>query len=69
MSNSTMGPMTVGANVPTINGGSGGGTDQYGNETNPGFNQKAKFTSRTPAKFKSFKREQVPVTGGKLSGD
>ena len=66
MSQDTVGPMTVGEGVPTVKKA----TDPegtYGAAMNPGGDDaygKPDLTSRTSSKFKSFRREPVPMTKG-----
>ena len=54
-----VGPMTVGENLPTTPKAMPEG--KYGSVMNPGT-EGPKFSPRTAAKFKSFKREAVPKT-------
>lgn len=63
MANHTVGPITVGENEPMAPKPSGI-SEREGMAMSPGGMEKPKFSPRTPAKFRGFKREQVPHTPG-----
>ncbi len=63
MANTTVGPMTVGESLPMTQKPSGI-VETDGMAMSPGGDPKPKFSPRTPAKFRSFKREAVPHTPG-----
>lgn len=63
MANTTIGPMTVGEGLPMTPKPSGI-KENEGMAMSPGGKEGPTFSPRTPAKFKGFKREQVPHTPG-----
>lgn len=63
MASYTVGPMSVGEGLPSTPKPSGI-VETDGMAMSPGGMEKPKFSPRTPAKFRGFKREQVPHTPG-----
>lgn len=63
MADYTKGPITVGAGEPMTPKPSGL-NERAGMAMSPGGEEKPKFSPRTPAKFRSFRRERIPNTPG-----